>query len=290
MNLIIDASNIIHRSFWIANKTGGDEQEVGSLQAYIFLRTLKSYFDKFKPDNVYCVWDKKLEPETLCFRKVVAAETYKTNRDAERTEKVYQHYSVIEEYIDALGCYNVFPFAMEGDDVIAYLTRRLEAPMIIVSADKDLLQLVNNKVSFYDVNKKCIINMDNFKNYTEVLPEDFVQYKCLIGDPADNIARIAAPAKAKKILLKTVVLNEEQKLQLEQNFILTDLHNSYDRQQGELDKMNAQFDNLKTAGTFKKFLELCKKHQMNNIIDKQQEWLQTFYTHKSLHNIVNMFK
>ena len=291
MNLIIDASNIIHRSFWMANKTAGtDERAIGSLHAYIFLRSLKSYLDKFKPNNVYCVWDKKLEPKTPCFRKVVAAETYKTNRDAEKTEKVYQDYDIIEEFIDSLGCFNVFPYAMEGDDVIAYLSRQMKDPTVIISADKDLLQLINENISYYDVNKKDIINLANFERHMDVAFKDYVQYKCLIGDPADNIARIATPAKAKKILLGSKALTDEEKTQYEQNFILTDLHDSYSRQQGELEKMDEQFSNLKTSGTFKKFIELCNKHQMTDIIAKQQDWQQTFFGRKSLFNIVNMFK
>ena len=61
MNLIIDASNIFHRSFWMASKSSTPrEDENLSFHAFIFLRSLKSYVDKFAPASVYCVWDKNV--------------------------------------------------------------------------------------------------------------------------------------------------------------------------------------------------------------------------------------
>jgi len=290
MNLIIDASNIIHRSFWMANKNAGDEQNNGSLHAYIFLRSLKSYCDKFKPDNVYCVWDKKLEPKVPCFRKVIAAETYKTNRDAEKTKSVYTDFDIIEQFVSALGCFNVYPFALEGDDVIAYLTRKIKEPKLIISADRDLLQLIDATTSYYDVNKKAIINLSNFESTFDIAFNDFVKYKCLIGDAADNIAKVLTPAKAKKVIKGDMQLTEEQQQQFEFNFKLTDLHNSYDHQPGELEKMDEQFQWLKHNGSFKLFQAMCRQHQMNDIIAKDQDWQQTFFGRKSLFNIVNMFR
>lgn len=290
MNLLIDASNIIHRSFWMANKNAGDEQNNGSLHAYIFLRSLKSYCDKFKPDEVYCVWDKKLEPKVMGFREAVAADTYKTNRDKENRKNVYAQSDIIEQFIRALGCYNVFPFALEGDDVIAYLTRKIKEPKLIISADRDLLQLINASTSYYDVNKKSIINLSNFEATFGVAFNDFVKYKCLVGDVSDNIAKVMTPAKAKKVINGDLVLTQEQQQQFDFNFKLTDLHNSYDHQPGELEKMDEQFKFLTHTGSFKHFTAMCRQHQMNDVLAKSQDWQQSFFGRKSLHNIVNMFR
>lgn len=290
MNLIIDASNIIHRSFWMANKRAGDETNNGSLHAYIFLRSLKSYCDKFKPTEVYCVWDKKLEPKVPNFRKVIAAETYKTNRDSEATAKVYNDFDIIEQFVNALGCYNVYPFAMEGDDVIAYLTRKVSDSKLIISSDRDLLQLINASTSYYDVNKKVVVNPSNFESVYEIPFAEFVQHKCLVGDPADNIARILTPAKAKKVVRGELQLTTEQQEQYELNFKLTDLHNSYDHQPGELEKMDEQFKFLSHNGSFKLFTTMCRQHQMQDILSKEESWQQTFFGRKSLHNIVNLLK
>jgi hypothetical protein len=291
MNLIIDASNIYHRSFWMANKmSSNDDAEIGSFHAFIFLQSLKSYNDKFKPQKIYCVWDKKQLPHVACFRKVIAAETYKTNRDEEKNKKVYEEYDVVESFINALGCYNVFPFSLEGDDVIAFLCKNLPGEKLIVSSDKDLLQLINKQVGFYDVNKKSIINEANFEQCMGVPLFKYVQYKCLIGDPADNIAKICTPAKAKKVICNEMQLNEQQQKQYEINYALTDLSDSYSRQQGELSNMQTYFEQLNATSNFKEFMNLCSKYNMSSIVAKKADWQQSFFSRNKMLDIVNLLK
>lgn len=291
MNLIIDASNIYHRSFWMANKmSSSEDNEIGSFHAYIFLQSLKSYNDKFKPHKIYCVWDKKQQPHNPCFRKVIAADTYKTNRDEDRTKKVYAEYEIVESFINALGCYNVFPFSLEGDDVIAFLCKNLTGKKLIISSDKDLLQLISSEVSFYDVNKKAIIDALNFEQFVDVPLSNYVQYKCLIGDPADNIARVCTPAKAKKVISNAVQLNEQQQQQYHLNYTLTDLSDSYSRQQGELDQMQEYFKHLNASSNFNEFLKLCSKYNMDSITAKKADWQQSFFSRNKMISIVNLLK
>lgn len=292
MKLIIDASNIFHRSFWMANKssTPRDDDNSSSFHAFIFLRSLKSYIDKFKPDAVYCAWDKKQEPHTPCFRKLLASDTYKANRDKEQSKKVYEDYSIVESFIDALGCYNVFPFSLEADDVIAFLCKNVQGKKVIISSDKDLLQLINDTTDYYDVNKKDIINLSNFEQIMNIDFNNFVEYKCLIGDPADNIAKVVTPAKAKKVINKTLKLTHEQLQQYINNFELMDLSNSYSRQPGELQKMQQYFAQLKINGSFNAFEALCRKYNMQAILDKKHDWQQTFFTRQTMHNIVNLLR
>lgn len=292
MNLIIDASNIFHRSFWMANKgsTPRDEDDTSSFHAFIFLRSLKSYVDKFKPTKVYCVWDKKQEPSVPCFRKVIASETYKTNRDKEQSKKVYEDYDVVESFINALGCYNVFPFSLEADDAIAFLCKNLPGKKTIISSDRDLLQLINETTDYYDVNKKDIINLSNFEQIMNINFNNFVEYKCLIGDAADNIAKVVTPTKAKKVIDKTLKLTHEQLQQYMHNFELMDLSNSYSRQPGELQKMQQYFAQLTVNGSFNAFEALCKKYNMQAILDKKHDWQQTFFARQAMHNIVNLLR
>lgn len=292
MNLIIDASNIFHRSFWMANKSSTPRDDGGgsSFHAFIFLRSLKSYVDKFKPTNVYCVWDKKQEPSTPCFRKVIASETYKCNRDKEQSKKVYEDYDVVESFINALGCYNVFPFALEADDAIAFLCKNITGKKTIISSDRDLLQLIDESTDYYDVNKKDIINLANFEQIMQINFNNFVQYKCLIGDVADNIAKVVTPAKAKKVIEKTLKLTHEQLDQYLRNYELMDLSNSYSRQPGELQKMQQYFAQLTVVGSFNAFEMLCKKYNMQVILDKKHDWQQSFFARHAMHNIVNLLR
>lgn len=291
MNLIIDASNIFHRSFWMANKKSTSrEDENLSLHAFIFLRSIKSYVDKFAPASVYCVWDKKQEPSIPCFRKVIAGDTYKTNRDKEQSKKVYEDYDVVEAFINALGCYNVFPFSLEADDAIAFLCRNVPGKKLIISSDRDLLQLIDENTEYYDVSKKDIINLHNFESIFDIQFNNFMQYKCLVGDAADNIAKVVTPAKAKKVINKTLKLTHEQLNQYMINYQLMDLSYSYSRQPGELKKMQDYFAQLTAKPSFNAFEQLCKKYNMQGILDKKHDWQQSFFARSALHNIVNLLR
>lgn len=291
MNLVIDASNIYHRSFWMANKMSTDSPEnVANFHAFIFLQSLKSYCDKFKPQKIFCVWDKKQTPDVPCFRHVIAEDTYKATRDKEKTKLVYQEYEIIEAFINSLGCYNVYPFSLEGDDVIAYLCSNLHGMKLIVSSDRDLFQLIGNSVNFYDVNKKVVISESNFKQYGDVELSNYLQYKCLVGDPADNIPRVCTPAKAKKVINKTLELTTEQQKQYNLNYELTDLSNSYSRQPGEFESMQSYFKQLNATSNFNEFIKLCTKYNMSSILAKKEDWQQTFFGRNKLHDIVNLLK
>lgn len=285
MNLLIDASNIMHRSYWIANKDSVDADH--NYQIYLFLKSLKGYCDRFKPTSVYCVWDDNLDTATKCFREELHGDTYKANRDPAVRERVYECFDKLKAMITSLGCLNIFPYALEGDDVIAFLCEHLEGRKMIVSADRDLLQLVNQHIQFFNVNKKLVIGVDNFKDEYEVDLIEYVRYKCLTGDPADNIPKVLTPAKVKKFFKGELKLNEEQQKQYDINFLLTSLYKSYERQPGEYHRMVEQLNSLEKKGSFKQFLALCSASNMKSIANTSDDWRSTFFTSKSLTDIVN---
>lgn len=290
MNLIIDASNIIHRAFWMAGKAEDGETN-GSLHAFIFLKCLKSYADMFKPHKIYCVWDDRINPDAKNFRSELYPQ-YKQTRDKEKREKVYTDFNIIRELIVSLGCINVFPYALEGDDVIAFLTRNLEEQKIIISADKDLLQLISNSVSFYDVNKKHTVNRGNFEQLIGIEHDKFLINKCLTGDAADNIPKILTPAKLKKYYEGMLKLSEEQNEQLHINLRLMNLASASVDQPEEEEHMQEQLKQVhqESKQSFSKFIEMCEKHNMKDILRVRHSWQQTFFTKNTLFSIINSLK
>lgn len=294
MNLIIDASNIYHRSYWRAKSTNNEASEFGSdiylLQAFNFIRSLKSYSDMFKPAKIYCVWDREIDPSIPCYRNVIAPGIYKANRDEEKSKVVYEKFSIIEAFIESLGCFSVFPHSMEGDDVITFLTEQIDDKKIIISSDKDLLQLIDCDTGFYDVNKKLVIDMRNFEEIVGVSWARYLEFKCLTGDPADNIPRVATPAKVKKLLSGELIRDEDQVKQYELNYKLMCLREAFDHQPGERDKLKEQFDNLKSKASYSTFLKLCDRYRMQSIIDKKEDWQAAFFTRGSMMNIVQLLK
>ena len=78
-NLIIDGNNLLYRIFWTNNFKLDEANSPG--QVFLFLRSLKSYVDKFKPDQIYAAWDKKLLYPSSNFRKITSRDmVFRTRR------------------------------------------------------------------------------------------------------------------------------------------------------------------------------------------------------------------
>lgn len=79
---------------------------------------------------------------------------------------------------------------IEADDVIGYITTQLrkdDEKVIIMSSDKDFLQLVNKNVSIYSPTKKKVYNVDEVLSEYGIHPHNFINYRMLDGDSSDNI-------------------------------------------------------------------------------------------------------
>jgi len=83
---------------------------------------------------------------------------------------------------------------IEADDVMGYIASQLlkeEESAVIMSADKDFLQLVNDKVKVYSPTKKKLYDKELVITEYGVHPANFMVYRTLDGDKSDNIAGIA---------------------------------------------------------------------------------------------------
>src|SRR6185312_2383068 len=81
---------------------------------------------------------------------------------------------------------------VEADDLIATLTRRWTAlseknKVVVVSSDKDLMQLVNDRVSIWDTMKNVIYGPPEVEEKFGVRPDQIRDYLALVGDSSDNI-------------------------------------------------------------------------------------------------------
>lgn len=289
MNLLIDASNIIHRSFHMSQKR---YEQDSNMQVLLFLRSLKSYADMFKPTAIYCAWDALLDHTQKSFRKQIAAETYKVNRDKTIGASVYEKSEEIKMLVEHLGIYNMYPFCLEADDVIAFLTRQLPGKKMIVSSDRDLLQLVSSDVHMYSLAKKMVVTPDNFEEFAGIARESFLMFKCLVGDASDNIAKVTTPSKAKKIATgiadMSQILSQDQVLQYQHNDKMMNLHESFNYQPNELPRMQQQLQQLNHAPNFDAFLDSCKRLGLNSIVDNSASWRKTFFKQQNMTNLIKL--
>jgi DNA polymerase-1 len=190
--LLIDALGLAYRSYYaIRDLTGPGGQPTNA--AYGFLRTVQMFIERFSPGHIGVVFDAGI-PEV---RTAILPE-YKAQRPP-MPDGLRQQLPVIESLAEAFGWKTASLPGWEADDVIATLAKKaidLGSEVLIMTADKDILQLVCKKVSVVGFGKTDPpLGADGVQTKLGVRPEQVVDYLALLGDQADNIAGVPGVGK-----------------------------------------------------------------------------------------------
>ena len=170
--LLVDLHNMIHRARHSFIK--GENACV-----FNFFRQLKAELDRHEPDRVYVVSEGRPR-----HRHALAGD-YKANRPREIDESFSKQKKKIYQLIKLLPVEFAMHRDFECDDVIAYLARNVyqDHKVTILSTDTDFIQLLDNpNVNLWNPIKKRFI---------EPWPVDYLTYKSLKGDAADNIKGVS---------------------------------------------------------------------------------------------------
>jgi DNA polymerase-1 len=201
MNLyLIDGNSYVYRAFYaikgLTNSKGFPTNAI-----YGFTTTLLKIIREKKPDGVAVFFD---TPE-LTERHRIFKE-YKAHRP-ETPGELVQQLPRIREMIKA---FNISIFEMPGyeaDDLIGTVAKGIAkkaASVFIVTADKDMLQLVDENIRIYDPVKDRILDDKYVKEKFGLDPERVPEFMALTGDAADNIPGIKGIGeKTAKELLTT---------------------------------------------------------------------------------------
>ena len=155
--------------------------------AYTFTRLVLQLLEKHKPTHLACVFD---TPEPT-FRHELYPD-YKANR-AEMPEDLRPQIPMIRQLVEALNIPIVELHGYEADDVLGTLARESAAmglPAVIVSPDKDLLQLVDDDLHIQVLNTKegeVWHDRAGVMARMGVWPEQVVDFLSLVGDASDNV-------------------------------------------------------------------------------------------------------
>ncbi len=201
MAFIFRAYHAMQRSRPMTTRTG-----VPTAATYVFVNMLNKLRADFKPEYLAAVYDvgapllrdelamqmksvRKFNAKTRQFEMVEYA-GYKANR-AETPPDLIQQQPYIRRALEAFRIPIVYYEGFEADDVIGTLSRRLAEqghPVFIVSPDKDMMQLVNDKVSILNPTKdNLILDPAGVERVLGVPPERVVDVMALRGDAIDNI-------------------------------------------------------------------------------------------------------
>src|SRR5699024_9829854 len=153
---------------------------------YQFCRYLLDAIRTFEPTNVVCCWD----VSSKTFRTEMY-DQYKANRQ-DPPEELVPQFDLVKEVVDSFDIPNIELNNYEADDCIGSLARKYEADhdIYILTGDLDMLQLVNDNISVI-IMRKGIGNYETFtkENFYEkrgIHPEQYIDFKGLTGDSADN--------------------------------------------------------------------------------------------------------
>jgi len=279
-NLIIDGNNFLFRAFF----TKRPDKMINGFNVipiHQFLYMLKSVVDRFKPNEVFLTWDKKLQPTQPNFRKELCA--YKEQREENYTiQQLFKTIPLIQEFVDALGIKTVYPSNLEGDDVISFLSKNSIGSTIIISSDQDLLQLVSENVHVFLPSKNLIVNLDNFQETTGVAKNQFILYKCVLGDKSDNIFGLDGygPVKAKVLSEKLSNndfsdVSDDQKLIIENNIKIMDLNYAETTYPEEIDFYKKQLE-AQPSFDSNKLRTLFSTYEFHTFSRKFGEWNDLF--------------
>jgi DNA polymerase-1 len=166
-----------------------------------FLNALFAVMDKYGYDCVIpCTegggnWRKKESGE------------YKATREGASIAHYADQSLLLEEVLPTLGMTIAKAPGYEADDVIAHISRHSAAyeEVHILTCDKDMLQLVTNKVKvllFSSSKKMELVDIDGVIRHFGVYPSEVKYFKALAGDSSDNVAGIKGigPKTAVKII------------------------------------------------------------------------------------------
>lgn len=181
--LLIDGSSIFYRSFYglapLHNSKGQPTQAILG-----FLRTLQKLIKNYSNFSIIIAWDAGTSGRNIDFVD------YKSSREKPPQELIDQK-KILMEILEQIGVRQVIVNGFEADDILFQISQNLLSlnveKIILVSSDKDLLQLVGEKVFVLDPFKDVLFDAIAINQKFGFGPEKILFYFSLLGDSSDEI-------------------------------------------------------------------------------------------------------
>jgi DNA polymerase I len=180
--VLVDAANCLYRAFFaLPPLRAADGFPTNALHG--FAQMLGKVLREERPEAMAVVFD----APGPTFRKELYAD-YKATRDAQ-PEDLTAQFPVAREIVEASGIPLLEVPGVEADDVIASLVAHAPrgAEVVIVSTDRDLMQLVSDRVVLLDTMRDRRIGPAEVQARFGVPPERVLDVRALVGDSTDNI-------------------------------------------------------------------------------------------------------
>ena len=185
---LVDGSGYIFRAYYAMAYSGGghltnpEGTPVGAV--YGFTNMMMKLLSDHEEAAIAVIFD----AARANFRNDIY-EDYKANRD-ETPEDLIPQFPLVREATKALGVPAVELEGYEADDLIATYAQQAVAKgkkVVIISSDKDLMQLVTDDIKMMDPMKNKIIGPKEVEEKFGVTPDKVIDVQSLAGDSVDNI-------------------------------------------------------------------------------------------------------
>jgi DNA polymerase-1 len=184
---LIDSYGFIFRAFHARARGSAPPMRtttgISTEAIYIFHNMLRKLREAYHPEYIAAVWE-----SGKTFREASFAE-YKANR-TEMPPDLRDQIPYIRRLLDAMRIPILQFEGFEADDVIGAIAKRAtaEVDVVIVSSDKDMLQLVDDHISMYNPVKENIwYDSAETERFMGVKPSQVADLLALMGDSIDNI-------------------------------------------------------------------------------------------------------
>ena len=198
--LLLDSASLYYRSFHALpdSMKAPDGRPHQALRG--FLSMLSAFQDRFSPSGIVACWDASWRPQW----RVELMPSYKAHRVAhvradgswqeEEPEALTPQAEALAALLDAAGIARVGIPDYEADDVLASAAAAIDRPTVVISGDRDLVQLVDDTAStkvFLAVNggmaKWPLLDSRAVLERYGVRPDQYVDLAVMRGDPSDGI-------------------------------------------------------------------------------------------------------
>jgi 5'-3' exonuclease len=250
--LVVDSMNTFIRSFSTVNFMNPAGHHIGGLVGY--LRSIGYAVKTFRPTRVILVFDglgnsnnkKNLYPDYKANRSTTRITNWDVfDTKVDESQAMVDQMSRLIQYLQQLPVTLISIDKIEADDSMGYIAKHFEQDkeckeVTIMSADKDFLQLVSDKVNIYSPTKKKTYKTQDVLDEYSVHPNNYLLYKTLMGDSSDNLPGIKGLGPKK--IVKLFPLEDEQEHTLKEIYSICEDNIDTNKMYGSVLEFKHQLD------------------------------------------------
>ena len=280
--ILIDGNAMLHRAYHaMPGLTNSQGESVGAV--YGFFAMFLNLLNDHKPSHIVVAFDRS--KPTIRQSMFAGYHEHRPPMDGDLTTQI----KLIDELLEDANVTIASSDGYEGDDVIGTFAKQAvemdpEIEVMVVTGDRDLLQLVTDRVkvlmTITGITKTKLFDAEAVVEKYGVKPSQFIDYKALIGDPSDGYPGITGIGpKTAANLLSEFGTFDDLYLRLSEVPEKTALKLATDAEQGALAKklaaiitdapVHLQLDECKVSDIdFTTLREEFEKHNFNSLLKR----------------------